>query len=75
MLRRCSGSAACAPRRARGHVHTNRLLQAALADTGEYPCQINAQAYLEATYGRHGFIRGGVEFLHDDIPHLPMVKP
>jgi ElaA protein len=75
VLRRCSGSAASAPKSARGHGRTNRLLQATLADVGEYPFQINAQTYLEAMYGRHGFIRDGAEFLDDGIPHLPVAKP
>jgi ElaA protein len=74
--RKCSGSAASAPRRVAAATGTaNRLPQAALADVGEYPCHINAQTYLEEMYGRHGFIRDGAEFLDDGIPRVPMVKP
>jgi ElaA protein len=65
----------CAKKSDRRHGHTNRLLQAALADVGEYPCHINAQTYLEEMYGHHGFIRDGEEFLDDGIPHVPMIKP
>ncbi|ADU00008.1 GNAT family N-acetyltransferase [Mycolicibacterium gilvum] len=65
----------CTKRTARGHGHTARLLTAALAEVGDFPCHINAQTYLEEMYGRHGFVRDGAEFLDDGIPHVPMVKP
>ena len=65
----------CTKRSDRGHGHTARLLQAALAEVGDYPCHINAQTYLEEMYRRHGFVRDGDEFLDDGIPHVPMVKP
>ena len=64
----------CTKRTARGHGHTTRLLQAALAEVGDYPCRINAQTYLEDMYRHHGFVRDGDEFLDDGIPHVPMVK-
>ena len=35
----------CTKRSARGHGHTTRLMQAALAEVGDYPCRINAQTY------------------------------
>jgi ElaA protein len=65
----------CTKRPARGHGHAMRLLQAALAEVGDYPCRIDAQTYLEELYRRHGFVRDGEEFLEDGIPHVPMVKP
>ncbi len=61
-------------RAARGHGHTARLLQAALAEVGDYPCHINAQTYLEEMYAKHGFVRDGDEFLDDGIPHVPMMQ-
>ena len=64
----------CTKREARGQGHTTRLLQAALAEVGDYPCRINAQTYLEEMYAHHGFVRDGDEFLDDGIPHIPMVK-
>ena len=64
----------CTKRSARGHGHTTRLLQAALAEVGDYPCRINAQTYLEDMYAHHGFVRDGEEFLDDGIPHVPMVR-
>jgi ElaA protein len=64
----------CTRREARGHGHTTRLLQAALADVGDYPCRIDAQTYLEEMYARHGFVRAGDEFLDNGIPHVPMVR-
>jgi ElaA protein len=64
----------CTKRRARGHDHATRLLQAALAEVGDYPCRINAQTYLQEMYAHHGFVRDGDEFLDDGIPHVPMLR-
>ena len=75
MATRAFASAGSAPNAAaRGQGHTSRLLQAALAEVGDYPCHINAQTYLEEMYAHHGFVRDGPEFLDDGIPHVPMVK-
>jgi ElaA protein len=65
----------CTQRDARGKGHTSRLLQAALAEVGDYACRIDAQSYLEELYRRHGFIRAGEEFVEDGIPHVPMLRP
>jgi len=65
----------CTKREARGHGHSTRLLQAALAEVGDYPCRIDAQTYLIDMYARLGFVVDGAEFLEDGIPHVPMVKP
>ncbi|MDH6244959.1 GNAT family N-acetyltransferase [Mycobacterium sp. OTB74] len=64
----------CTKRAERGHGHADRLMRAALAEVGDYPCHINAQTYLEKMYARHGFVRDGEEFLDDGIPHVPMVR-
>ena len=65
----------CTKQAARGNGHTNRLMQAALADVGEqHPCALNAQTYLIEMYTRHGFVVDGDEFLEDGIPHVPMVR-
>jgi ElaA protein len=64
----------CTKRSERGHGHTSRLMQAALAEVGDYPCHINAQTYLEDMYAKHGFVRDGAEFLDDGIPHVPMLR-
>ena len=64
----------CTKRTDRGHGHADRLMQAALAEVGDYPCHINAQTYLEDMYAKHGFVRDGDEFLDDGIPHVPMVR-
>jgi ElaA protein len=65
----------CTRRDARNQGHTNRLMQAALAEVGDYACRIDAQTYLEEMYSRHGFVRAGEEFLDDGIPHVPMLRP
>jgi len=64
----------CTKKSARGHGHTTRLLQAALAEVGDYPCRIDAQTYLEEMYAQHGFTRDGAEFVEDGIPHVPMLR-
>lgn len=64
----------CTKRASRGHGHTTRLLQAALAEVGDYPCRINAQTYLAEMYAQHGFVRDGDEFLDDGVPHVPMLR-
>ncbi|WP_099023541.1 GNAT family N-acetyltransferase [Mycolicibacterium palauense] len=65
----------CTKQSARGQGHTTQLLQAALAEVGDYPCRINAQTYLEEMYRQHGFARDGAEFVDDGIPHIPMLRP
>ncbi len=64
----------CTQREARGNGHSTRLLQAALAEVGDYPCRIDAQTYLADMYVRLGFVRDGEEFMQDGIPHVPMLK-
>jgi ElaA protein len=64
----------CTKRNARGEGHTTRLLRAALAEVGDYPCRINAQVYLADMYSQHGFVRDGDDFLDDGVPHVPMVR-
>jgi ElaA protein len=65
----------CTKRSARGQGHTTRLLRAALAEVGDYPCRIDAQTYLADMYAQHGFVRDGVDFVDDGIPHVPMLRP
>ena len=65
----------CTKRDARGHGHTHRLIQAALAEVGDHSCRIDAQTYLEEMYRGHGFVRAGDEYLDDGIPHVPMLRP
>ncbi|BBX87680.1 GNAT family N-acetyltransferase [Mycolicibacterium aubagnense] len=65
----------CTKRADRGQGHTARLMQAALAEVGGYPCRIDAQTYLAEMYARHGFVRDGEEFMEDGIPHVPMIRP
>ena len=58
----------------RGHGHTSRLMQAALAEVGPHTCRLSAQSYLADMYARHGFAQDGAEFVEDGIPHVPMVR-
>jgi ElaA protein len=65
----------CTERSARGQGHTTRLLRAALAEVGDYPCRIDAQIYLMDMYAQHGFVRDGDDFVDDGVPHVPMLRP
>lgn len=56
----------------RGRGVAAALVQTAIDACAEHPILIHAQAYLEAWYGRFGFVTCGDEFLEDGIPHLPM---
>jgi ElaA protein len=38
------------------------------------PWALSAQAHLEKWYGNYGFERSGVDYLEDDILHLPMLR-
>ncbi len=56
----------------RGRGYAARLMQEAIRRIGDEPVEIGAQAYLEAWYGRFGFVRSGEDYLEDGILHLPM---
>lgn len=64
----------CTKRNARGSGHATRLLRAALAEVGDYPCRIDAQKYLLDMYAQHGFVRDGEDYLDDGVPHVPMLR-
>jgi ElaA protein len=56
----------------RGAGLAGRLMTAALAELGDRPCVLEAQAHLVGFYARYGFVPTGPEHLHDGIPHVPM---
>ena len=60
---------------ARGAGVAGRLMAAALAEAGERPAVLDAQAHLVRLYERHGFAVTGPEYLEDGIPHVPMARP
>lgn len=62
----------CTERGHRGQGLTARLMAAALDEVAEYPCVIEAQAYLVEMYGKFGFVVEGEEYLEDGIPHVTM---
>ena len=49
--------------------------QEVLASHGDRDLLLHAQSHLAGWYGRFGFAVSGPEFLEDDIPHLPMLRP
>jgi ElaA protein len=60
---------------ARGEGLAARLMEAALEQVGDRPCDLNAQSYLVDFYRRYGFTPAAAEFLDDGIPHTPMARP
>lgn len=64
----------CTRRSERGHGHTTRLLQAALADIGSAVCRIDSPSYLVDMYTRHGFVQCGDERLDNGVPLVPLVR-
>ncbi|AZG44072.1 GNAT family N-acetyltransferase [Gordonia insulae] len=62
----------CTERAHRGQGLTARLMTAALAEIGDHPCRIEAQAYLVEMYAKFGFVTEGEEYLEDGIPHVSM---
>ncbi|EFD78548.1 LOW QUALITY PROTEIN: conserved hypothetical protein, partial [Mycobacterium tuberculosis T85] len=66
----------CTKRDARGQGHSNRLLCAALAEVGDYPCRIDAQAYLDGHVCPARLRPATVtSSWTDGIPHVPMLRP
>jgi ElaA protein len=41
---------------------------------GDETISLNAQAYLEGWYGRHGYVRSGEHFMEAGIDHVPMTR-
>ena len=57
---------------ARGRGLAAQLIEAAVADYGNGPLTLGAQAHLEPWYERFGFRRSGPGYVEDGIPHVPM---
>jgi predicted GNAT family N-acyltransferase len=49
-----------------------RLIERGIADHGDVPLTLGAQAHLEGWYERFGFRRSGPGYVEDGIPHVPM---
>jgi len=62
-------------RTARGRGLADLLMHAALAEVGERPSRLDAQAPLARWYATFGYVVDGPEFLEDGIPHVPMARP
>ncbi len=52
-----------------------RLMAAAVAEVGDRPSVLAAQAHLAGFYQRYGYQVVGPEYLDDGIPHVPMYRP
>jgi ElaA protein len=59
----------------RGTGAAGRLMAAALAEIGDRPSVLHAQAHLVRFYERYGYAVTGPEYLEDGIPHVPMARP
>ena len=62
----------CAARPARAQGGVRRLLEAALAEVGDAPCVLDAQAHVIELYAAFGFVVDGAKFTEDGIVHVPM---
>jgi ElaA protein len=59
-----------------GHALIRQAMAALVAQWGEQPIRIGAQARLKAYYARHGFVDVGKPYIEDGIDHIEMVwKP
>ena len=58
--------------RFRGRGLAARLIEQGIADYGDVPLTLGAQAHLEGWYERFGFRRSGPGYDEDGIPHVPM---
>lgn len=59
----------------RGKGLAARLMDAALSEIGDAPCELEAQTYVAEFYARWGFAVTGPPFDLDGIPHVPMRRP
>jgi ElaA protein len=62
----------CTGRRARGLGLGRRLMEAALAETGDRPSVLDAQAHLAAFYEGFGYVPAGEPYDWDGVTHVPM---
>ncbi len=62
----------CAVQPARAQGGVRRLLEAALAEVGDAPCELDAQTDSIGLYTKFGFVVAGAEFTEDGIGHVPM---
>ncbi|WP_279104430.1 GNAT family N-acetyltransferase [Gordonia paraffinivorans] len=65
---------ACTAHGHRGRGLLAELMTTALAEVGDRPCRIEAQAYLTEMYGKFGFVAESEEYLEDGIPHVSMIR-
>ena len=57
-----------------GHALMAASINAVYERFGHKPIKISAQKHLKNYYKQHGFIKTGVEYLEDGIPHIAMLK-
>lgn len=62
----------CTAAAARGRGLAGVLVAAALAEVGDAPCVLDAQAHLTRLYGGFGFVTGSAGYDWDGVPHVPM---
>ena len=65
----------CTRHELRGTGLARAVLDAVVAETGDRPSVLAAQAHLESMYAGWGFVVDGPRFVEDGIPHVPMRRP
>ena len=58
-----------------GHELMRQAIACVFGQWGAQPIRIGAQARLEKFYLQHGFVKAGLPYIEDGIPHLEMLRP
>jgi ElaA protein len=64
----------CTRKDQRGRGLSGRLVTECARLWGDDVIVLNAQAYLEQWYARHGYVRSGDNFMEAGIDHVPMTR-
>lgn len=65
----------CTAKTARGRGLARQLMDAAIAEVGDVPCVLDAQAHLAEFYRAYGFEPTGPAYDWDGVVHLPLRRP
>ncbi|MDP2450539.1 MAG: GNAT family N-acetyltransferase [Polaromonas sp.] len=58
-----------------GHELMRQAIACVFGQWGAQPIRIGAQARLEKFYLQHGFVKAGLPYIEDGIPHIEMLRP
>ena len=58
-----------------GHLLMRQAMACVFEQWGAQPIRIGAQVRLEKFYLQHGFVKTGLPYIEDGIPHIEMLRP